>query len=142
MPVETSSASNPKPNGPSAGDPLRQAVNEQASAIWDDAKGTARTKLDEQKQSVASGIGSIADALRTSARDLEQKQQGPIARFAEGAADSLQQLSGRLEGRDLDGLMRDAETMARRRPAVFFCSAMAAGFLAVRFMKSSQSSHP
>jgi hypothetical protein len=38
--------------------------------------------------------------------------------------------------------MRDAESMARERPAAFFCAALAAGFLAVRFMKSSPDRTP
>jgi len=49
----------------------------------------------------------------------------------------LERLSGTLRNKDLDGMVRDAESFARRQPLVFFGAAMAAGFLAVRFLKSS-----
>jgi hypothetical protein len=93
--------------------------------------------LDEQKRSAASGIGDLASALRTSARNLNRTEQATVARLAQSAADGLDQLSGALERRDLDGWVREAETFARRRPIAFFGAAVAAGFIAVRFLKSS-----
>lgn len=123
---------------PAPGNQPKQVVKDQAGALWQDAKETARSKLGEHKQTAASGIKDLAAALRASAKELESKEQSTVARFANGAADSLQQFSGALEKRDLDSLMREAESLARRQPAVFFGAAIAAGFLAVRFMKSSQ----
>lgn len=120
----------------------RQAVKQQAGAMWQDAKETARSRLGDGKQTVAGGIGDIAEALRASGRELEGHEQPTVARFAYGAADSLEQLSSTLERRDLEALMHDAESLARRQPALFFGAAAAAGFLAVRFMKSSQSPNP
>lgn len=126
--------------GASATDQVRQAAKERAGAIMQDAKETARSKLGEHKHTVATGLGQVAEALRTSAHELQDKEQATVARLANGAADGLQQLSTRLEGRDLEALVHDAESLARRQPAVFFGAAVAAGFLAMRFMKSS--SHP
>jgi hypothetical protein len=108
--------------------------------MMQDAKDTAREKLGEHKHTAASSVGQVAEALRTSARELQDKDQPMVARLANGAADGLQRISTRLEGRDLDALVHDAESLARRQPAVFFGAAVAAGFLAVRFMKSSQPS--
>ena len=136
MPREDSS---PGMHGPSAAEEAGQAAREHAGSLWQDAKDTTRSKLGEHKHTAASGIGDVASALRTSARELEGKEQPTVARLARGAADGLQQVSARLEGRDLEELMHDAESLARRQPAVFFGAALAAGFLAVRFMKSSQS---
>jgi hypothetical protein len=42
-----------------------------------------------------------------------------------------------LKEKDLNGLMGDVESFARRQPVAFFGAAVAAGFLAVRFLKSS-----
>jgi hypothetical protein len=113
------------------------SAKEQTQALWRDAKEGARSMLDEQKRSAASGIGDLADALRTSARNLNRTEQATVARLAQSAADGLDHLSGALERRDLDGWVREAETFARRRPIAFFGAAMAAGFIAVRFLKSS-----
>ena len=113
------------------------SAQEQTRALWQDAKESARSMLDEHKHSAASGICDIAEALRTSARNLSGKDQTTVARLARGAADGLDQLSGAIERRDLDGWVREAEALARRRPVAFFGAAVAAGFLAARFLKSS-----
>jgi hypothetical protein len=115
-----------------------RAVKEQAGAVWNDAKQMARGKLSEQQQTAASSLGSFAEALRKSAREMQgDQQQAGVARFAQSAADGLEKLSGSLRSKDLDGMLRDAESLARRQPVLFFGAAVAAGFLAVRFLKSS-----
>ena len=120
-----------------AGSGEQQSAEQQARALWQDAKDGARSMLDEQKHTAASGIGNVAAALRTSARDLGDRHQPTIARMAECAAEGLEQVSGALQRRDLDGLIRETESYARRQPVLFFGAAVIAGFLAVRFMKSS-----
>jgi hypothetical protein len=65
-------------------------------------------------------------------------EQAPMSRMIESAADGLERFSGSLREKDLDGLVRDAESFARRQPIVFFGAAIAAGFLAVRFMKATR----
>jgi len=115
----------------------KQFAAEQARAIWQDAKESARSGLGQYKQTTTRGMCDLADALRTSASDLESKQQAAVARVARSAADGLQQLSGAIERRDLDGLVREVESFARRQPLAFLGGAMIVGFLAVRFVKST-----
>jgi len=116
----------------------RQAVKEQAGAVFNDAKEMARGKLAEQQQTAASSLGSFAQALRKSAQEMQgDGQQAGIARIAQTAADGLERFSGTLRNKDLDSMLRDAESLARRQPVLFFGAAVAAGFLAVRFLKSS-----
>jgi hypothetical protein len=110
------------------------------NALWNDAKETARSKLSEQQKAAAGSLGDFAGALRKSAEQMQQGgQHASAARFAQTAASSLEQLSGALKNRDLEGIVRDAESLARRQPVVFFGAAALAGFLAVRFLKSSNS---
>lgn len=116
-------------------------AQEQAQALWQDAKQGARSMLDEQRHTAASGIGDLANALRTTARNLDSGNQATVARVARGAADSLEQISSALQRRDLDGLVREAEGYAKRHPVAFFGGAVLAGFLAVRFLKSTSQSH-
>jgi hypothetical protein len=113
----------------------------QAEAIWSDAKESVRSALNERQHSTAAELHDFANALRGAARNVDQR--GPVIRVAEQAADGLEQLSGKLRSKDLDGLIRDAESFARSQPAVFLGMAVAAGFLAVRFLKStSPAAHP
>lgn len=107
------------------------------NALWNDAKETARSKLSEQQQAAAGSLGDFAGALRKSAQELKGGQHQSAARFAQTAASSLEQLSGSLRNKDLDGMLRDAESFARRQPVAFFGAALLAGFVAVRFLKST-----
>lgn len=133
--ANTGAADNPAGNHPGTG--AGDFATEQARALWEGAKDSARSGLGQYKETTAKGIGDLATALRTSAGELESREQPTVARFARSAADGLQQLSGALERRDLDGLVREVETFARRQPLAFFGAAMAVGFLAVRFIKST-----
>jgi hypothetical protein len=132
-----------QPAGPDGGKQTGQQHSEQQQAreLWQDAKDGARSMLDEQKHSAASGINDLAAALRTSAKDLGGRNQATVARIAQSAAASLDQISGALQRRDLDGLVREAESYARRQPLVFFGAAVLAGFCAMRFVKSTSQPH-
>jgi len=101
----------------------------------------ARSLIGEQQQAAASGLGEFAGVLRRAARD-GNGADSPVARIAESAADNLQRFSDSLRERDLDGLLRDAESFARRQPALFIGAAALVGFLAVRFLKASDSAEP
>jgi hypothetical protein len=98
---------------------------------------SARSMLGEQQRAAASGLGDLAGALRRAARDTNSEGK-PVARLAESAADNLERFSNTLRDKDLGALMRDAESFARRQPVAFIGVAALAGFLAVRFLKSSQ----
>jgi len=101
----------------------------------------ARSLIGELQQAAASGLGEFAGVLRRAARD-GNGADSPVARIAESAADNLQRFSDSLRDRDLDGLLRDAESFARRQPALFIGAAALVGFLAVRFLKASDSAEP
>ena len=118
-----------------------QAAKDQASAVWSDTKDSARSMIGEQQKAAASGLGQFAGALRKAAREMgDGGQQAPMSRMIESAADGLERFSGSLREKDLDGLVRDVESFARRQPIMFFGAAIAAGFLAVRFMKATRPS--
>jgi hypothetical protein len=114
-----------------------QAVKERAGALWDDAREAARSKLNEQKDVAASGIDEVAGALR----DAAKRQQGngtaqPFAQLTSSAAEGLEHLSHTLRSKDVAAMLRDMDNFARNQPVAFFGIALAAGFLAVRFLKA------
>jgi hypothetical protein len=91
-------------------------------------------------------MASAIDSAREKAKQTAQTQKDAAAAkleemsgpLSERVADGIEQLSARLRSRDIDGLMRDAEEFARAQPVAFFGLAIAAGFLGVRYLKSSQ----
>jgi hypothetical protein len=123
-----------------SGDGRDQAARSQAADLWDETRQKTRSALGEQKQAAASGIGDLAGALRNAARDVDDNQQEMLGRVVHSAADGLDRLSSTLRNKDVGTLVQDVESFARRQPAVFFGVAIAAGFLAVRFLKSESSS--
>lgn len=118
-------------------DSTTQAIKEKTGAVWEDTRESVRSAIKERQQSAAVRVGDVAGALRTAAHDLEGRQNQSAARMVERAADSLERLSGTLRSKDLESMVKEAETFARREPALFLGAAVAAGFLAMRFLKSS-----
>lgn len=113
-------------------------MKNEARAIWSDAADVARSAASQQQQAAADGIGQFAGALREAARHGDGTQAAP-SRLAESMADGLDRVSATIKQRDLGTLMRDVEDFARSQPLVFFGAAVAVGFFAMRFLKSSAS---
>jgi hypothetical protein len=110
----------------------------EARGLMDEAKQVARDRVGEQQRAAATGVGDFARALRDAAQKSGDGQGGTLsARAAEMAAERLERLSTSLNNRDLDSVVRDAESFARREPLLFFGAAIAAGFIAMRLMKDA-----
>jgi hypothetical protein len=88
----------------------------------------------EQKQRAAQQVGGAAEAVRAAARSLERSQSPTIARYADRAAEQIDELSRSLRARRWGEIIGDVEGVARQRPALFVIAAVAAGFLAGRFL--------
>ena len=118
-----------------------ESAKETARNLAKDTKESAFSMLGEQQKAAASGLGDFAGALRKAARDMRgDGKEAPMSRMIESAADGLERFSGSLRDKDLSGVMRDVEGFARRQPVAFFGAAVLAGFVAVRFLKSSSPS--
>ncbi|HUG21530.1 hypothetical protein [Piscinibacter sp.] len=112
-----------------------EVAKQRAGAMWDDAKDTARSKMNEQKDTAADGLGDVAGALHDAAR--RRGDDDPFARLTDTAADGLDRLSGTLRNKDVSSMLRDMDSFARNQPVAFFGLALAAGFVAVRLLKDS-----
>jgi uncharacterized membrane protein len=102
------------------------------------ARQQATDRLQEQKQRTADGVTGMAQAVRQTGQSLRTSDQTALAGYADQAADQLERLSGYLRRHDVQDLIWEVEGFARRRPAAFIGLAFGAGFLAARFLKSSQ----
>lgn len=70
--------------------------------------------------------------------DMRALVDQSATKLVEQANNGLKRLSDKLRGKSLDELLRDAQSFAREQPVVFLGAAAVAGFLAARFLKSSQ----
>lgn len=106
--------------------------------LMNEAKETARAKLDEQQRAAATGVGNFGRALREAARRTDEDGGGTLAgRAADAVGERLEKLSDTLRSKDLDTVVREAEAFARREPLLFFGAAVAAGFVAMRLVKGA-----
>jgi len=130
-----SGPSTPVPTGvQSLADDAQQKVGQTV----DQVREVGKSRLGNQKDRVAGGVDSVARALRETSNQLKQGDDMPIAEYFEGAAERVEQLSSHLRQRSIDELMGDAESFARRQPALFLGGAFFLGAMAARFLKSSR----
>jgi hypothetical protein len=137
-----------KPTGADAGNATGSSVEPTPHVSSESANGTdtgivdrvrerAGAQLATQKDMATDGIGTIARAVRGTTKELREQQHDTIADYVDRAADQLERLSSGLKNKDIGELFRDAQSLARRQPAMFVGSAFAIGLLGARFLKSS-----
>jgi hypothetical protein len=138
---QTGSTSDAGATAPELGDQvgeLASQVQEQAGRLTDQARGQIATGLTAQKDRAAGGLETAAGLLRGAGEQLRALDQPTVAQLVDGTADRAQQFSEQLRTQDLGQLVEATERFARRQPALFAGSALALGFLATRFLRSSQ----
>ena len=113
-------------------------VQEQAGRLLDQARQQLTTQVTSQKDRAASGLETVVQVLRQTGQQVREQDQGAVAQYVEGAADQLERFSGQLRTQDVSQLVDATERFARRQPALFVGGALAAGFLATRFLLSSR----
>lgn len=140
-------------NKTGSGDLSVESAKETAKGLYDQAKNTAgqafgaATKratevLDEQKGTVAGGLTTVADSIKQVGENLNTAEEPnkiteTAAKYTNSLAEQIENISGYFERKDVRDMVRDVETFARRYPAYFVGGAFALGFLAARFLKSS-----
>jgi hypothetical protein len=114
-----------------------QQARQQASELANRGNEQIKSQLDNQKHQAAQRMTPVQAALRETGQQLRNQGQGPVAEYADKAADQVERFAGYLRENDADQLLDEARGFARRRPAIFVGSAVALGFFATRFLKST-----
>ncbi len=119
-----------------AGDsrPSRQRARAILAELADAAMSAALSAVSQHKEGHAQQVGALAEAARAAARSLERSQSPMAARYADRTADQIDEFSRSLRESSWVDLLGDVEAIARRHPGVFVVGAVAAGFLAGRFL--------
>ncbi|HYO77088.1 MAG TPA: hypothetical protein VE010_11550 [Thermoanaerobaculia bacterium] len=111
-------------------DTVREKASELAGGAFEKQKGTALGELD-----------NVASALRKAGTELGDNS-GVAGKLVSAIADRVESAGRSLDGKELGDVVDDLERFARRNPATFISGAIAVGFLASRFLKSSASAVP
>lgn len=115
----------------------KEQVKQSAAEMAGRAKEQGRQMFSGQKEKAVGQMDAVARALRSTADQLSNEDQPQTGRYVGFAAEQLESFGQRLREKDLDGLINDAQNIARRSPVAFFAGSVAAGFLLARFLKSS-----
>lgn len=128
-------------NMPRSGDAPRGTkaqLRDKAAGLAHGAKEQARAQYDDKKNAAVGELGTLASSLRRVADDLGSSHPDNMSgKVVSTLADRLESFSQTLEGKDIDTVVNDVQRFARRNPAAFLGGAVALGFIASRFLKSS-----
>lgn len=116
---------------------VQQQVGEKAQEIRGQAADGIRQQLDSRSTQAGEQMTSTAEALRRVSGQLREDGNSTPARFAEQAAAPVERLGRYLTEADGERILRDAESLARRRPLVTVVGGATLGFLVARFIKAS-----
>jgi len=107
-----------------------------SSGLLDGMKQKVTSRVDEQKNRAADGLGGIADVIRTAGNELRGENEA-LASYVDMASDQMRRFADQIRERGVADMMDDVGQFARRRPALFIGGAFLVGLGIARFLKSS-----
>jgi seryl-tRNA synthetase len=116
-----------------------EQLKTQVSSVGQDVKDRAQSVIEEGKGKITSSLDAVASTLSKTTAELQSSELGQLAPYGEKLQYWTQGLSDYLKNANASDLLSDAESLARRQPAVFLGGAFVVGLLAARFLKSSSS---
>ena len=96
---------------------------------------SAADKVDENRDAAASGLQKAASALHDKAESLPGGEK--ITSIAHAAADRMSSTADYVRDHDVDGMMKDVESLVKNNPGRSLLAAAVIGFLLGRTFSSS-----
>lgn len=140
-PRETGAGRDPKESARETVDELRRATRDAAREAREAGKEAVAQRSQRQKGRAEATLDSVARALHEASETFHGDERDQLGRYTGRAAERVERLGDYLEDRDLEALLRDARSMARRRPELFIGGCYFTGLLLGRFLKSSEEAH-
>lgn len=91
---------------------------------------------EDQKRAGADYVGSLAAAIRRAANEFDQ-QLPQAGEYIRSAATQMEIMAETFRHRDVGKMFSDVQSFARRQPTAFLGGSFLAGFVAIRFLRSS-----
>jgi hypothetical protein len=107
-----------------------------ASGVLGGVKQRVTTRVDEQKNRAADGLGGIADVFRTASNELRNENE-TLASYVDMAGDQMRRFADQIRQKGVADMLDDVQAFARRRPALFIGGAFLIGIGIARFLKAS-----
>jgi hypothetical protein len=91
------------------------------------------------KGQAAERVRKLGSAIRKVGEHLRVEEQEKLAGYAVDASQRIESVASYIDQAQLRTVVSDTETLARKKPSVFFGGALLVGLAAGRFLKSSSS---
>jgi hypothetical protein len=124
------------------------SVKQEVVAATSDAAAQARSLLDQSRSQLKSEAAAQTEKLSGSLRQVggqlhalaegRPQEAGPVGDYARQAAEGLARYADGLQTKGLEGVLRDTQDFARRRPGTFLLGAAVAGVVAGRFLRNAK----
>ena len=124
----------------STGSSVTSIAKEQGHRALDRLRQNAIAKVEDQKSMACKQVDQLATGLRRTGETLQREGAEPFGSLASSAAETVERFGSYLDRTDVEGLLRDVGSAARRNPTMVFGAALAAGVLLGRFLRSSRPS--
>lgn len=111
------------------------SARELATTAKDVAQSRAQGIFESGKQTAVQRMEGVAQAIRSASSELGEDNK--LTETARTVADRIERFSRTLGEREFTDLLHEAESYARREPAIFLGGAFALGFALSRFLKAS-----
>lgn len=122
---------------------VKDTAKEQAQRVGSEAKAQVRNVASEVRTKVGEQARTQNDKLVGSIREMADhldqmrgdRQDSPASAVVSRVADGGRQMADYLDQHGPDGVLREVQDFARRRPGAFLATALAAGFVVGRLGK-------
>jgi hypothetical protein len=118
-----------------------EQLKEQVVATSREVKERTQSVIQDSKDRVVTGLSDFASTLHRTNEELKSSNLSPIAQYSEKLESWSQGLADYLQTANPRDMWHDAESLARRQPALFLGGAVLLGLTAARFLKSSGGPH-
>jgi hypothetical protein len=126
-----------KPNGSSKRQGNGSATDQaNGASLLGGIQQKVTSRVDEQKNRAADGLGGIADVFRNAGNELRNENE-VLAQYVDMASNQLKRFADNIRQRGVADMMDDVNQFARRNPGLFIGGAFLVGFGIARFMKAS-----
>ncbi len=114
-----------------------EQIQEQVVNLTQQVRQQATDQLMSQKERAVDTLDTVALLLHQAGEHAHQQDKAMLAGYVDKAAGQVGQWSETLRDQDMTQLVEETKQFARRQPMLFVGTALAAGFLGARFLRSS-----
>lgn len=134
---QTSDANNLGEEVAAAASDARKSLGDAASGATQNFRQQITERITAQQERAVDTLETVALLLQQAGEHARKEEKATVAEYTDRAAEQVERLSDAIRDREADQLITETKQFAQRQPGLFVGGALAAGFLATRFLRSS-----